>query len=98
MASNFTCVAQTESASSIVPGDIVQIKNSLTQRALEMPNRSTRTLFRRNHPVGAGLKVRCVDRIVSSAWACDSLPFRRRRAQLIPVDILVSLIGDGRSV
>jgi hypothetical protein len=39
VASNFACVAQTESASSIVPGDIVQIKNSLTQRALELPNR-----------------------------------------------------------
>ena len=39
VASNFSCVAQTESASSIVPGDIVQIKNSLTQRALELPNR-----------------------------------------------------------
>jgi feruloyl esterase len=39
VASNFACVQQIESASSIVPGDIVQIKNSLTQRALELPNR-----------------------------------------------------------
>jgi feruloyl esterase len=39
VASNFTCVAQTESASSIGPGDIIEIKNSLTQRALELPNR-----------------------------------------------------------
>jgi len=39
VASNFACVQQTESASSIVPGDIVQIKNSLNQRALELPNR-----------------------------------------------------------
>ena len=39
VASNFTCVQQTESASSITPGDIVEIKNALTQRALELPNR-----------------------------------------------------------
>src|ERR1700730_7802587 len=39
VASNFACVQQIESAGSIVPGDIVQIKNSLTQRALELPNR-----------------------------------------------------------
>jgi feruloyl esterase len=39
VASNFTCVQQTESAASIGPGDIVEIKNSLTQRALELPNR-----------------------------------------------------------
>ena len=39
VASNFACAPQIESASSIVPGDIVQIKNSLTQRALELPNR-----------------------------------------------------------
>jgi feruloyl esterase len=39
VASSFTCVQQIESASSIGPGDIVQIKNSLTQRALELPNR-----------------------------------------------------------
>lgn len=39
VASNFTCVQQPESASSIGPGDIIQIKNSLTQRALELPNR-----------------------------------------------------------
>jgi len=39
VASNFTCVQQVESASSITPGDIVLIKNSLTQRALELPNR-----------------------------------------------------------
>jgi feruloyl esterase len=39
VASNFACAPQIESASSIVPGDIVEIKNSLTQRALELPNR-----------------------------------------------------------
>lgn len=39
VASNFTCVTQTESASSITPGDIVEIKNALTQRAIELPNR-----------------------------------------------------------
>ena len=39
VASNFTCAPQIESASSIGPGDIIQIKNSLTQRALELPNR-----------------------------------------------------------
>jgi feruloyl esterase len=39
VASNFTCVQQTESAASIGPGDIIEIKNSLTQRALELPNR-----------------------------------------------------------
>jgi feruloyl esterase len=39
VASNFSCVQQTESASSITNGDIVQIKNSLVQRALELPNR-----------------------------------------------------------
>jgi len=39
VASNFTCVQQTESAASIGPGDIIEIKNSLAQRALELPNR-----------------------------------------------------------
>ncbi|HEY1439211.1 MAG TPA: tannase/feruloyl esterase family alpha/beta hydrolase [Casimicrobiaceae bacterium] len=39
VASNFTCAPQIESASSIGPGDIIEIKNSLTQRALELPNR-----------------------------------------------------------
>jgi feruloyl esterase len=39
VASNFACVQQVESASSIGPGDIIEIKNSLTQRALELPNR-----------------------------------------------------------
>jgi feruloyl esterase len=39
VASNFACVQQLESASSIGPGDIIEIKNSLTQRALELPNR-----------------------------------------------------------
>jgi feruloyl esterase len=39
VASNFTCVQQVESASSVGPGDIIEIKNSLTQRALELPNR-----------------------------------------------------------
>jgi feruloyl esterase len=39
VASNFTCVQQVESASSINSGDILEIKNSLTQRALELPNR-----------------------------------------------------------
>jgi feruloyl esterase len=39
VASNFACVQQTESAGSIGPGDIIEIKNSLTQRALELPNR-----------------------------------------------------------
>ena len=39
VAASFSCVQQTESADSIGPGDIVQIKNSLTQRALELPNR-----------------------------------------------------------
>jgi len=39
VAANFACVQQVESASSIGPGDIVQIKNSLTQRALELPSR-----------------------------------------------------------
>jgi len=38
-AASFTCVAQTESASSINAGDIIQIKNSLNQRALLLPNR-----------------------------------------------------------
>ena len=39
VASNFTCVQQVESASSIGSGDIIEIKNSLTQRGLELPNR-----------------------------------------------------------
>jgi feruloyl esterase len=39
VASNFTCAPQIESASSIGPGDIIEIKNSLTQRALELPDR-----------------------------------------------------------
>ena len=39
VASNFTCVQQVESASSINSGDILEIKNSLVQRALELPNR-----------------------------------------------------------
>jgi tannase/feruloyl esterase len=39
VASNFTCVQQTESAASITPGDIVLIKNALTQRTIELPNR-----------------------------------------------------------
>jgi len=39
VAANFSCVQQVESASSINNGDIVQIKNSLSQRALMLPNR-----------------------------------------------------------
>ena len=38
-AANFNCVQQVESAESINSGDIVEIKNSLVQRALELPNR-----------------------------------------------------------
>jgi feruloyl esterase len=38
-ASSFTCTQQTESAVSINAGDIIQVKNSLTQRTLELPNR-----------------------------------------------------------
>jgi len=38
-AASFTCQPQTESAASINKGDIVQIKNSLNQRALILPNR-----------------------------------------------------------
>ena len=39
VAANFACVQQVEAASSINAGDIVQIKNSLSQRGLELPNR-----------------------------------------------------------
>lgn len=39
VAANFSCVQQVESASSINGGDIVQIKNSLSQRGLMLPNR-----------------------------------------------------------
>jgi len=39
VASNFTCMQQLESASSIGPRDIIEIKNSFTQRALVLPNR-----------------------------------------------------------
>jgi feruloyl esterase len=39
VASNFHCVQQVESADSINGGDIVEIKNSLVQRGLELPNR-----------------------------------------------------------
>jgi len=39
VAANFSCVQQVESATSINNGDIVQIKNSLSQRALMLPNR-----------------------------------------------------------
>jgi feruloyl esterase len=39
VAANFACAQQVEAASSINAGDIVQIKNSLSQRGLELPNR-----------------------------------------------------------
>jgi len=39
VASSFHCVQQVESADSITSGDIVEIKNSLVQRGLFLPNR-----------------------------------------------------------
>lgn len=39
VASSFTCAPQTEQASTITPGDIVQIKNAMVQRDIFLPHR-----------------------------------------------------------